>query len=457
LFLFQARHAPLAALAASFGGLAAAGDFARRPLVAFLLLGVCFASYLWAARRFHGAAGPPLVLGIAALLRLLLIPLPPTLSDDTLRYVWDGRVLAAGFNPYRFAPESPELAALRDPLWERMPHKDVPSVYPPLALALFTVAGSSPHPTTSVKVLVTLAELVGCFLLVRLAAALGRPPGRAVWYCWNPLAVLEVAGMGHVDGLLVAAMIAAVWLLVRRRSVAAGLAAAAAVLAKLVPVVAFPLWARFSERPARVLTSAALTVAAAALPVAVALGGVPPGLVEYGVSWEFNGPIFEPLWRVFARVELDSFVKAGLDEAKRLTGRHELWNRFYPFVYPQLLAKMALAAVFGIFYLAVWRSRSPSDPAAATGRLLGGVVLCSATVYPWYLLWVLPWAALGAHRAWLALSALLPLAYLPALTGVPLFPWVWLGIWGPFLVLLGRSSWSSKGTRSSTRVRWSSN
>lgn len=429
-------------LVASFGALAASGDLARRPIVTFLLLGVSFASYLWAARRFQEAAGPPLVLGIAAVVRLLLIPLPPTLSDDTLRYVWDGRVFAAGFNPYRWAPESPELAALRDPLWESMPHKEVPTVYPPLALALFTVAGSLPHPTTSVKVLLTLAELAGCFLLVRLAAALGHPPGRAVWYCWNPLAVIEVAGMGHVDGLLVACLIAAVWLLVVRRSAGAGGAAAAGVLAKLVPLVALPVWARLADRPARFVTVAAAAVAAAVLPFVVALGGMPPGLVEYGISWEFNGPIYEPLWRAFDQMELDSTVKAGLDEAKRSSGRHELWNRFYPFVYPQLLAKLALAALFGAFYLVLWCRWKP-DPVAVTGRLLGAVVILSATVYPWYLLGVLPWAALARHRAWLALSALVQLAYLPALFGLPLFPWIWLTIWGPFFVLLGRSSWSS--------------
>ena len=73
---------------------------------------------------------------------------------------------------------------------------------------------------------------------------------------------------------------------------------------------------------------------------------------------------------------------------------------------------------------------------------MGGVVLCAATVYPWYLLWVLPWAALARHRAWLTLSALMPLAYLPQVSDVPLFPWIYLAVWGPFFVLLVRSRWT---------------
>lgn len=437
--LLRPRVAPLAALAAAHAGLLAAYDLGRRPLVTFLLLGAAFASFFWAARRWQESAAPGLVLGLAVLLRVMLLPLPPTLSDDALRYVWDGRVLAAGFNPYRLAPESAELAELRDARWERMPHKDLPTVYPPLALGLFGVAGWLPDPLLGLKILLCFAELLGCFLLVRLAARLGHGAGRAVWYCWNPLPVLEVAGMGHVDGLLVAAQLAAVGLLVGRRPLAAGAAAGAAVLAKLVPVVVLPAWTRASERPARFLAAAAAVVVAAALPVALTVG-VPPGLVKYGISWEFNGPLFEPLWRLYDQAGLDAGVKAGLDRAKLVTGRHDFWNRFYPFAYPQFLAKVTLLGLFAVLFLAFWRDR---DPVRASGRLLGSVAICSATFYPWYLLWVLPWAALGRHRAWLAASALLPLAYLPQLTGAPLFPWIWLAIWGPFFVLLGRSSWST--------------
>lgn len=446
---FLTRHLTLWALAACFAALLLTHDLARWPFLTLTLLGAAFLSYALAARRYQDTASPALILGVAAALRLLLIPLPPSLSDDTLRYVWDGKVLAAGHNPYLHAPEAPELAALRDPVWERMPHKEVPTVYPPLALAVFTVAGFLPHPLIGVKILLTFAELLGCFLLTRLAVSLGKPAGRAIWYCWSPLAVLEVAGMGHVDGLLMAGMVAAVGYLVSQKPSRAGLAAAAGVLAKLVPLALLPLWTGFADRRARFLAIALLTVAVATFPVVLAIGGMPPGLVKYGISWEFNGPLYEPLWRGFDQISLDHTVKAGLDAAKAWTGHHELLNRLYPFVYPQLLAKATLLALFGVFFLRIFLgfwTPSGEDPkkrvVTQTGRLLGGVVLCSATFYPWYLLWLLPWAALARHPAWLTLSALLPLVYLPQLTGWPLFPWIFLLVWGPFFALLSRSSWS---------------
>ena len=430
-----------APLAAALLVLAATGDPAARPLLTLLLLIFAFAFFALAAIRLERIESAVAILFVAVILRVLLLPLPPTLSDDTLRYTWDGRVARAGFNPYLLAPEAPELESLRDELWRKMPHKHVPTVYPPLALATFSAVSALPRPLLSIKILLALAELVGCWLLIRLARRLGLPAGRAIWYCWNPLVCLEVAGMGHVDALLVTASVAVVYVLsgARQRSWPAAAAAAVGVLSKLVPLVALPMWARHSRRPAVFLLVATGLVMLCMLPVVAAAGGVPPGLITYGVSWEFNGPIYEPLWRSFDGIGLDDGVKRGLDAIKQRTGRHDFWNRFYPYVYPQLLAKLLLATAFaGVLTASLLRRH----PVVGTGSLFGGLVLCAATVYPWYLLWVLPWAALARHRAWLALSALMPLSYLPQLLELPLFPWFYLMIWAPFFLLLTVSRWT---------------
>ena len=179
----------------------------------------------------------------------------------------------------------------------------------------------------------------------------------------------------------------------------------------------------------------------ALLPVVVATGGVPPGLVIYGVSWEFNGPLYEPLWRLIDHAGLAASLHGLLDRAKVWTGNYDLGNSLYPYIYPQLLAKLLLAC--GMAW-AVARSLRERDPLIGSGRLFGALLLCSATVYPWYLVWVLPWAALDRRLPWLALSALMPLAYLPQFTGVALFPWVYVAIWGTFFALL---AWPSIARR----------
>jgi len=421
-------------------------DLGHAPRVFLGLLAAAFVAYGWAVLRLEAHVGAAMSLVVAAVLRLLVLPIPPTLSDDILRYQWDGRVAMAGKNPYLLAPEAAELTPLRDALWHSMPHKDVPSVYPPGALGLFSIASRAPQPAWAIKILLTIADLVGCWLLLRLAAARGAPPGRALWYAWNPLVVLEIAGMGHVDGLMVPAMIATVWLLVRTRTRVrprlAGAAAAFGVLVKLVPLVALPMWARQSRSPLRFSIAAGVVIGVVLAPVVVSTAGVPLGLVTYGVSWEFDGPLYEPLWRGIDAVDLDLWVKGRLDALKQQTGWHQQLNHLYPWVYPQLLAKLMLAALLAVLFGVSLRIR---DPVRGSRWLFGALIVCSATVYPWYLLWVLPWAALERDRAWLVLSATIGLSYLPQTSSVALMPWTYLAIWSPPLLV----SWITR--------RWSSN
>jgi hypothetical protein len=426
-------------------GLLQVSDLAHHPLLTLGLLGSAFLWLPFAARRTESAAGTTsrAIWLSALILRLALMPLPLTLSDDALRYLWDGKVASAGFNPYALPPVATELIPLHDDMWLRLPHTDVPTVYPPLALTAFSIASRLPFPLLAWKALATAADLAACALLLALARRRGLSPGRTVWYAWNPLVALEVAGMGHVDALGVAAMVGAVLCLTprpraegaeeRRTPLSAGLWAAAGVLAKLAPLAALPMWARQSGRPVRFLAVALGLTAAAALPVLLATGGVPPGLVRYGLTWEFNGPLFEPLWRLLDAAGAAPALARGVDRLKEWTEMWEAWNPVYPYLYPQLLAKAVLGAGM---VAAVARSLRDRDPVAGTGRLFGALLLLSATVYPWYLLWVLPWAALARHTAWRALSALILLSYLPKIAGVPLMPWVFLSIWIPFGVLL---------------------
>ncbi|MFY9819964.1 MAG: hypothetical protein WAM82_01180, partial [Thermoanaerobaculia bacterium] len=429
-------------------------DLAHHLALTLILLGIAFLGLLWAARWLEAipempertaSSGKALLLA-ALLLRLPLLPLPPTLSDDVLRYLWDGKVAAAGLNPYALPPAADRLSPLRDEMWRRLPHIQVPTVYPPLSVAAFSIASRLPFPLFGWKTMATAADLLACWLLLGVARRLGLPLGRTVWYAWNPLVTLEVAGMGHVDALGVAAVAAVVLCLLSRparRLGAAAAWAAAGALAKLVPLAAFPMWARQSGRPWRFLGWAGSLVALAMAPVVVAGRGFPPGLVTYGISWEFDGPVYEPLWRVLDQAGAAPALARGLDRYKAWSRNWEGVNFLYPYLYPQLLAKLLLAGGMAAVVLASLRWRDPGDPATTTGRLFGALLLLSATVYPWYLLWVLPWAALRRHTAWLALSALILLSYIPQFACVPLWPWVYLGIWGPFgaLMVVGSRAW----------------
>ncbi|MCY3971799.1 MAG: glycosyltransferase 87 family protein [Acidobacteria bacterium] len=462
----MARALPLAAatwpLLACFGGLLALDRTGLRPaadapwatalFLAVLLL--AFAGLFRAMKRLEPslaqAAGELPVAGllvVAALLRLLAAPLSPSLSDDVHRYLWDGRVAASGANPYLLEPDHPDLAGLRNDLWQRTAHRDVATVYPPLSLSLFAAASLLPQPLLSYKLTLATVDLVACGMLLVLARRRTSVVA-ALAYVWNPLVVIEGAGMGHVDVLGASLAIACVYLVPVRsgahsgsaRSLAAGAAAALGVLVKLVPLAAIPLWWRrikgHRQRGRLFALGGACLLLPGAAGVLVLTGGFPPGLVVYALRWEYNGPLYEPVWRLLDVLQLDH-AAAGLVHAVRLVFGGEIeappWDTLYAHTYPQFLARALLLLGAIAAWLRLWRQR-PGPVGAAFGAF-GIVLLASPTLYPWYLIWILPWAALLGARWVLLLSATLPLAYLPAFAGVDYFPWVYSAVWLPPLLL----------------------
>ena len=103
-----------------------------------------------------------LILGIALLLRLTLLSIPPLLSVDSLRYVWDGRIQGAGFNPYRYVPAAPELKALRDGII--FPNVDkadyAVTIYPPAAEMLFFLVTRIHESVAAMKIALVACEAI---------------------------------------------------------------------------------------------------------------------------------------------------------------------------------------------------------------------------------------------------------------------------------------------------------
>ena len=99
----------------------------------------------------------------AAVLRVIPVAMQP--SDDTYRYVWEGRVQRAGHSPYVVPPNDPRLAELRTEDWSRINHPHFPAIYPPLAQLEFRLV-SMIHPSIhTVKALHVLWDVLTVALL----------------------------------------------------------------------------------------------------------------------------------------------------------------------------------------------------------------------------------------------------------------------------------------------------
>jgi len=185
-----------------------------------------------------------LVVGLifAALFRLSIIFYPPYLSDDIYRYVWDGRVQAAGINPYRYIPADEQLAGLRDTkIYPNINRRDYAhTIYPPVAEGAFFLITRVSQSVTWMKVFMVVSEALAVWALLQLLASFGLGRQRVLIYAWHPLTVWEFAGSGHVDALAIAFI--ALALLARRKhgETLIGFWLACATCVKVFPAVLLP-------------------------------------------------------------------------------------------------------------------------------------------------------------------------------------------------------------------------
>src|SRR5947209_5845561 len=192
-----------------------------------------------------------IVLGFALAMRLLLVGEEPFLSTDLYRYIWDGRVQAAGINPYGYVPADPALAALRDTvIYPHINRADYAvTAYPPLAEMFFFLVTRIGETLTVMRLAMVACEVIIVALLIDLLRRLDLPVVSIAAYAWHPLAIWEIANNGHVEALMVALMLLGVWLLVRARHVMGAIAVALAMLVKPYALFILPaFWRRWDWR-----------------------------------------------------------------------------------------------------------------------------------------------------------------------------------------------------------------
>jgi hypothetical protein len=324
------------------------------------------------------------IAAVAVGLRLALLPVAPHLSTDAYRYVWDGRVQAAGINPYRHVPADPTLEALRDvaifPNINRAEY--APTIYPPAAQIFFQAVVRISDSLLAIKIAFVLCEALTIAVLLDLLRRLRQPPVRVLAYAWHPLAVWEIAGSGHLDAAMIAVMMAGLWvaLIPGRRLLAAAILAVAALIKPPAVFALAAIWRRWDWR-----------APAVALGVVVAL--------------------YLPYLSVGAGVI--GFLPGYLGEERIATGDGfwivaSLQSLFGPLPLARPVYLALAAGILGTLALRV-ALHSDHDPHAALTRLFWtffAFVFLLSPDYPWYWMILLPFVALfGPAPAWAATIA----------------------------------------------------
>ncbi len=368
-----------------------------RPLPLVIVAWLAFLGAAWLLRKVSLRVSVVLILLGGIAIQVAALSAPPQQSTDSYRYIWDGKVQAAGIDPYSYSPASRHLHGLRnDFLWypgaeyctkpstyfaggcTRINRPTVHTIYPPVAEAYFLGvhylpdASDSSTPiqstTAGVAVLTTVLLLFGL-------RRLGRDARMAALWSWCPTVALEAGNNAHVDIVAVGITAAAVLVLAtartERRTVAGGVLLGLAIATKMTPALAVPAVLKRRWLLVSVSAVSAITVVYAPHMLAVGskvIGFIPGYLQQEGYE---NGTRFGII---------DLFVGGKL-------------------------ATVVAVLVLGAVALAVLGFADPDQPWRGDIVMTGAALAVTTPHYQWYALLLVMLVALDGRPEWLAFAA----------------------------------------------------
>jgi hypothetical protein len=380
------------------------------------------------------------ILVFAILFRLVLLFSNPIQEDDFYRYLWDGKVVASGLNPYGVTPSAvmereEHVHAYADIvetdpnfslILSRINHPHVPTIYPPLAQGIFgLVALIAPASLLGLRCALLLFDLGLICLIVVLLRQLSLNPAWLLVYAWSSLVIKETLNSTHYDVMPTFFLVSAVLLLLRGKWGVAHVSFALAVLGKLYPMVLFPLFfwrTKMTEGWTTALWGIGITVTviiAGYAPFLDAGWGLWQGTLTFAEQWQTNSLIF-PLLSV---------------------GLGNRWGAAF--------ASTVMLA--GLILVLLHRLDLRDDRAFLWSMFvtLGALFLLSPVGDPWYFVWLAPLVCVFPLRSWILLSGLLGLYYLSFHfmyhKMAETFRWV---IWLEYLPFYGMLWWEWRVARS---------
>lgn len=236
-------------------------SFIAYLLIAFLIeryqtasllgcFGLLFSIYLWIVRNESKTEIRFWILA-AILFRLCFLFATPLLSDDFYRFIWDGRLLAAGVHPFAELPRyyienDTTIPGINQSLFNKLNSRDYFTIYPPVNQFVFWMAaklsfGSILSSVVIIRAFIIASEIGTIWLIKKILNYYQMPAQNTLLYALNPLVIVELTGNLHFEALLIFFMLLSYWLLIKRNLVSSAVSFSLAICTKLIPVVFLPL------------------------------------------------------------------------------------------------------------------------------------------------------------------------------------------------------------------------
>lgn len=374
-----------AVIVALFSGLAHISYNSRNVWTFVFLMLTAWAVLIWSFLKAPSGTSRVALVSLwtwAIAFRIAGLFATPVFEDDWYRYLWDGRVFAEEGNPYTQPPAAyfsdgavPEHFQR---ILDNVNYPDVRTIYGPVCEYLFLVSHwMAPGQLWPLKVMLIATDLLAIFFLLRLTSV-----RNALLYAWCPLVIHETAFNAHPEVLGVSALIAALYLSTKGRSITVATALAIGVAARIHALLLVPLllWQRKRVWPMFLGLLALLYLPFWLQGSLADLHGLRVFLEE----WEFNSMAFA----AFA-----SWL--GTQAAKLICG--------------------AIFAAFYVWYLRRFVSHQPLSVIPRGDWIYGAFFLMSAVINPWYLLWIVPFVALFPSATGIAACVVVSWSYIHGL------------------------------------------
>ncbi|MCX8491392.1 MAG: glycosyltransferase 87 family protein, partial [Cyclobacteriaceae bacterium] len=212
--------------------------------------GFLFSIYLWVVRSESKTEIHFWILA-AILFRLCFLFATPHLSNDFYRFIWDGRLMAAGVHPFAELPRyyienKSTIPGIDQSLFNKLNSPEYFTIYPPVNQFVFWMTtklsfGSILSSVVIIRVFIIVSEIGTIWLIKKILDHYQMPAQNRLLYALNPLVIVELTGNLHFEALLIFFVLLSYWLLINRNLVSSALSFSLAICTKLIPVVFLPL------------------------------------------------------------------------------------------------------------------------------------------------------------------------------------------------------------------------